>query len=61
MFDWMNALFAFFSVMALATFAWVISGIAVWCENKIGFAAGLLVVFVSIAIMFALIVGVGAI
>lgn len=61
MFDWMKALFAFFGVMALGIFVWMISGIAVWIENKIGFPAGLLAVFVSIAIAFALIVGVGAI
>lgn len=61
MFDWMNAFFAFFCIMALATFVWMISGIAVWIENKIGFPAGLLAVFLSIAIVFALVAGVGAI
>lgn len=61
MFDWMAALFAFFSVMALVTFVWMISVIAVWIEKKLGFTAGLFAVFVSVAIMFALIVGVSAI
>ena len=61
MFDWMKALFAFFCAMALGTFVWMISGIAVWIENKFGFPAGLFAVFVSIAIVFALIVGAGVI
>lgn len=61
MFDWMKALFVFFSIMALGTFVWMISGFAVWIGNKFGFPAGLIAVFVSIAIMFALIMGVGAI
>lgn len=61
MFDWANALFAFFVFMALFIFIWMISGIAVWIENKIGFPVGLLAVFVSVSIVFALIVGCGAI
>lgn len=59
MFDWENALFAFFVFMALFIFVWMIAGIAVWIENKIGFPSALLAVFVSIAIAFAF--GVGAI
>lgn len=61
MFDWMKATFAFFGIMALGTFVWMIGGIAVWIENKIGFPAGLIAVFVSIAIVFALVTGAGAI
>lgn len=61
MFDWMNALFAFFCIMALGIFVWMISGIAVWIENKIGFPAGLLAVFVSIAVVFALAAGAGVV
>lgn len=61
MFDWMDALFAFFSVMAFGTFVWMISGIAVWLENKIGLPLMMFAVFVSIAIVFALVAGMSAI
>lgn len=61
MFDWMGAAIAFFGFIALGIIVCMISCTAAWIENKIGFPAGLIAVFVSIAIMFALISGVGAI
>lgn len=61
MFDWMKALVAFLGIMAFGTLAWMISRFAVWIDNKFGFQAGLVAVFVSLAIVFALLRGVSGI
>ena len=61
MFNWTEALFAFFVIMGLFMIAWMIASIVIWIEDRIGYPYGLLSVFVIVGIMFALIVGVSAV